>query len=198
MNRTAVLGEVLESVVSWSRLLGSTRSTPFRGRQLSHSQLEALFLIAHRPAPMSPGFLARELKLTPGAVTQLLDGLRQAGLVDQQPHPSDAPLPSSHPHPGGRAPGSRVRTRTGDRAGRRVQRSQRRRADHPREPCCPERCGADGCGLPVHSRPSHHLGTELSFDITTGPAEGLSDLRARLAVDTNCTVCNIEGALKWR
>ncbi|MGV8909719.1 MAG: MarR family winged helix-turn-helix transcriptional regulator [Propionicimonas sp.] len=58
--------------------------------QLSRSQLEALFLIAHRPAPMSPGLLARELQLTPGAVTQLLDGLRQAGLVDQQPHPSDA------------------------------------------------------------------------------------------------------------
>jgi DNA-binding MarR family transcriptional regulator len=39
---------------------------------------------------MSPGLLARELRLTPGAVTQLLDGLRQVGLVDQQPHASDA------------------------------------------------------------------------------------------------------------
>jgi len=88
--RVSLLGEVLESVVSWSRLLGSTRAVPFRGLQLSRSQLEALFLIAHRPAPMSPGLLARELKLTRGAVTQLLDGLRRAGLVDQQPHPTDA------------------------------------------------------------------------------------------------------------
>jgi DNA-binding MarR family transcriptional regulator len=39
---------------------------------------------------MSPGLLARELRVTPGAVTQLLDGLRHAGLVDQQPHPTDA------------------------------------------------------------------------------------------------------------
>lgn len=63
---------------------------PFHGVQLGRSQLEALFLIAHRPEPMSPGSLARELRLTPGAVTQLLDGLRQAGLVDQQPDPLDA------------------------------------------------------------------------------------------------------------
>ncbi len=88
--RMSLLGEVLESVVSWSRLLGSTRAAPFHGLQLSRSQLEALFLIAHRPAPMSPGVLAHELKVTRGAVTQLLDGLRQAGLVDQRPHPSDA------------------------------------------------------------------------------------------------------------
>ena len=88
--RETLLGQVLESVVSWSRVLGSTRAAPFHGVQLGRSQLEALFLIAHRPAPMSPGLLARELKLTPGAVTQLLDGLRQVGLVDQQPHPSDA------------------------------------------------------------------------------------------------------------
>jgi DNA-binding MarR family transcriptional regulator len=88
--RLSLLGEVLESVVSWSRLLGSTRAAPFHGLQLSRSQLEALFLIAHRPAPMSPGVLANELKVTRGAVTQLLDGLRQAGLVDQRPHPSDA------------------------------------------------------------------------------------------------------------
>ena len=90
MNRTSALGEVLESVVSWSRRLGATAGAPFRGVQLTRSQREALFLIAHRPTPMSPGLLAHELRLTPGAVTQLLDGLRQAGLVEQRPHPSDA------------------------------------------------------------------------------------------------------------
>lgn len=88
--RENLLAEVLESVVHWSRQLGSVRAAPFRGMQLGRSQLEALFLIAHRPPPMSPGSLARELRLTPGAVTQLLDGLREVGLVDQQPHPSDA------------------------------------------------------------------------------------------------------------
>ena len=108
--RVSLLGEVLESVVSWSRLLGSTRAVPFRGLQLSRSQLEALFLIAHRSTPVSPGLLARKLKLTPGAVTQLLDGLRQAGLVDQQPHPSDAR--------------SRVLTLTGD-AGSQVNEFER-------------------------------------------------------------------------
>ena len=81
MNRTSALGEVLESVVSWSRRLGATAGAPFRGVQLTRSQREALFLIAHRPMPMSPGLLAHELRPTPGAVTQLLDGLRQAGLV---------------------------------------------------------------------------------------------------------------------
>ena len=88
--RLSRVGEVLESIVSWSRLLGGTRAAPFHGVQVSRSQLEALFLIAYRPEPMTPGSLARELKVTPGAVTQLLEGLRQVGLVDQQPHPSDA------------------------------------------------------------------------------------------------------------
>lgn len=88
--RRKMLGEVLESITAWSRLLGSTRSVPFRGVQLSRSQLEALFLIAHRPPPISPGSLARDLGLTAGAVTQLVDGLRQAGLVDQRPDPGDA------------------------------------------------------------------------------------------------------------
>lgn len=88
--RRKLLGEVLESVTAWSRLLGSTRSASFRGRKLSRSQLEALFLIAHRPPPVTPSSLARDLGLTAGAVTQLLDGLRHAGLVDQRPHPGDA------------------------------------------------------------------------------------------------------------
>ena len=38
---------------------------------------------------MTPSRLAAELGLTAGAVTQLVDGLRDAGHVDIGPHPSD-------------------------------------------------------------------------------------------------------------
>ncbi|WP_418275406.1 MarR family winged helix-turn-helix transcriptional regulator [Isoptericola jiangsuensis] len=88
--RPQLVAAVLESVVGLSRELASARRSPFGDQQLSSSQLDALFLLAHAPTPLTPGALADRLGVTRGAVTQLVDGLRSLGLVDQVPHPTDA------------------------------------------------------------------------------------------------------------
>lgn len=81
---------MLDVVAGWSRVLASGRTGPFGTLPLSRSQTDALFLLARAPEPLTPGTLASMLGLTPGAVTQLLDGLRTADLVTHQPHPTDA------------------------------------------------------------------------------------------------------------
>lgn len=80
----------IEVFVEWARVLDSQRSFPFGGLKLTRGQLEALFLIAHADQPATPGSLARSLRVTPGAVTQVLAGLLDAGLVEQRRDPSDA------------------------------------------------------------------------------------------------------------
>ena len=88
--REAHVGEVIERTIALGRSLRTGRRTPFHGRVLTGSQLEALFHLAHGPAPVTPTALAAALALTPGAVTQLVDGLRSEGLVETAPHPDDA------------------------------------------------------------------------------------------------------------
>jgi len=88
--RARVLGEVLASVVAVSRDIRAERRTPFHGRTLTASQMDALFHLAHGPAPVTPGALAGVLGVTPGAVTQLVDALRAEGLVETSTHPDDA------------------------------------------------------------------------------------------------------------
>ena len=68
----------------WARLLDSHRGFPFGGLQLTRAQLEALFFVAHAAGPATPTALAKALGVTRGAVTQLLAGLLEAGLVEQE------------------------------------------------------------------------------------------------------------------
>ncbi|MGC4154900.1 MAG: MarR family transcriptional regulator [Propionicimonas sp.] len=89
-SRAVLIGQVLESIVAWSRPLAQARSGPFADHRLSRSQTEALFLIAHGRHPTTPGSVADALGLTAGAVTQLVDGLRQQGLVTTGTNPDDA------------------------------------------------------------------------------------------------------------
>lgn len=81
---------ILASFVGWARVLGSGAERPFGADELSRSQLDALFHIAHSPEPVTPSRLAKWLGVTAGAVTQLVDGLKSSGLVEQRPHPTDA------------------------------------------------------------------------------------------------------------
>ncbi|TQK17546.1 DNA-binding MarR family transcriptional regulator [Microbacterium sp. SLBN-154] len=89
-DRDTAIGRVLEGVVSARRLLGDARRRPFASLMLTTSQLEAMFLLSHTAEPVTPGRLAQRLGITAGAVTQLVDGLRKSGLVEQAPHPTDA------------------------------------------------------------------------------------------------------------
>lgn len=82
-DRAAQIGTVLESIVTLSRALATPRSTPFGEVLLTRTQLEILFLLAHDHDPVTPGRLAATLKVTPGAITQSMDQLREHGLVEQ-------------------------------------------------------------------------------------------------------------------
>lgn len=81
---------VLESIVAWSRVLGQGRSLPLGDLRLTRSQIDTLFLIAHSVHPVTPTSVATALALTPGAITQLVDGLRREGLVTTHENPHDA------------------------------------------------------------------------------------------------------------
>ncbi|TFC96793.1 MULTISPECIES: MarR family transcriptional regulator [Cryobacterium] len=82
-DRSIQVGEVLAAVVRLSRLLASPRSTPFGSTVLTRTQLDVLFLLAHEPDAVAPGQLAAPLQVTRGAVTQLVDQLREHDLVEQ-------------------------------------------------------------------------------------------------------------------
>lgn len=88
-DREQSVGEVLAGVVVLSRSIAADRRTPFDGVDLTASQLSLLFLLAHGQETVTPGAAASALGVTRGAVTQLVDGLRDAGLVESIPHPDD-------------------------------------------------------------------------------------------------------------
>ena len=82
-HRSSQVGEVLAAVVRLSRSLASPRSTPFGSTVLTRTQLDVLFVLAHAPDAVTLGQLAALLHVTPGAVTQLVDQLREHDLVEQ-------------------------------------------------------------------------------------------------------------------
>lgn len=89
-DRLAAIGRAVEVFVAWSRVLDSHRTFPFGEANLSRSQVEVLFLVAHSAPPVTPGRLAEALGVTRGAVTQLVAGLVSAGLVEQRRDAADA------------------------------------------------------------------------------------------------------------
>jgi DNA-binding MarR family transcriptional regulator len=88
-DRSAAIGRVLEEFIEVNRVIAGPRVTPFAGLELSRSHLEALFLIAHRNS-VTPGALAAAMRITAGAVTQLIAKLREAELVTATPSPTDS------------------------------------------------------------------------------------------------------------
>ncbi|AQX14965.1 MULTISPECIES: MarR family winged helix-turn-helix transcriptional regulator [Tessaracoccus] len=81
--RATLIGGAIEAIVMWSRVMDSHRMIPFGELNLSRAQLEVLFHIAHSPSPATPGAIAARLGVTAGAVTQLVAGLSDLGLVRQ-------------------------------------------------------------------------------------------------------------------
>ena len=88
-DRATAVGQVLEELIETSRVLAGPRVMPFAGLELGRSHLEMLFLIAHRDS-VTPGLLASAMRISAGAVTQLLAKLREADLVVATPTPSDS------------------------------------------------------------------------------------------------------------
>jgi DNA-binding MarR family transcriptional regulator len=80
---------ILTAMAGLSRLLTAARHVPFRGRGLGRSHIDALFVLTHRRTPVTPSSLAAALGVTAGAVTQLLETLAAAGLVESDLNPQD-------------------------------------------------------------------------------------------------------------
>lgn len=87
--RERSVADILAGVVALGRSIAAQRRTPFEGVELTSSQLSLLFLLTHSPKPVTPSAAASALGITRGAVTQLVDGLRAAGLVESVPNPQD-------------------------------------------------------------------------------------------------------------
>lgn len=90
IDRATQIGSVLESAIMLSRALARPRLTPFGDAVLTRTQLEILFVLAHAMEPVTPGRLAATLRVTPGAITQTMDQLRDQHLVEQSPSDLDA------------------------------------------------------------------------------------------------------------
>ena len=87
--RDTLIGGAIEAIVMWTRVMDSHRMIPFGELNLSRAQLEVLFHIAHSPSPATPGAIAARLGVTAGAVTQLVTGLVELGLVRQDRDTTD-------------------------------------------------------------------------------------------------------------
>ena len=83
VHRSTQVGEILAAVVRLSRSIANPRSSPFGDTVLTRTQLGVLFVLAHAPDTVSPGQLAAQLQVTPGAITQIVDQLRERGLLEQ-------------------------------------------------------------------------------------------------------------------
>lgn len=88
-DRATPIGRVLESIITLSRAMAAPQSTPFGSAVLTRTQLDILFVLAHSTGPVTPGHLAAALKVTPGAITQTMDQLRDHALVEQSSCKSD-------------------------------------------------------------------------------------------------------------
>lgn len=87
--RSQQIRTILTEVVRLSRVLASPRSTLFGEVTLTRTQVDILFLLAHGSEPFTPGRLADILQVTRGAITQTVEHLRAAGLVQQKPAEHD-------------------------------------------------------------------------------------------------------------
>lgn len=107
-----LLREVLRVLVELGPRLDRLRSEGLASLGLTLPRVRALAAVVE--APRTSAELARELGLTPRAVTALVDGLVEAGLVERRPHPTDRRAAVVWPT----ARGRRVRRNLEDRSAR--------------------------------------------------------------------------------
>lgn len=87
-DRERELHGILRSMMTLSRILGARGRHPFQERGLGRRQMDVLFFVA-QAGRMTVGELARALGVTSGAISQVLDSLRDARLVSVTPDPGD-------------------------------------------------------------------------------------------------------------
>jgi DNA-binding MarR family transcriptional regulator len=84
--RIRAFGVLLDTAARMERLLGSAME---RESGISHAMFEVLLRVAESPAGATMGDLSRELVLTSGGATRLVDRMVEAGLVQRQRSESD-------------------------------------------------------------------------------------------------------------
>jgi DNA-binding MarR family transcriptional regulator len=88
VTRQEIINKLFESMNVAKRGMHARMQTITNGIPVSHTQLELLFTIKHSQ-PVSFKQLAAQLQLTPGAVSQLADGLNQQDLIKRETDPND-------------------------------------------------------------------------------------------------------------
>lgn len=83
-----LLQEITNNMSSIRRLMVTCMVRMDGEEQLPPSQGELLFIVSHE-GPISSTELAKAMQLTPGAITQLVESLERAGLVERKPSPAD-------------------------------------------------------------------------------------------------------------
>jgi DNA-binding MarR family transcriptional regulator len=87
-SRVTIINEVFENMSAMKRGMYSHFQTIMKDCPVSRTQLELLFTIKHLQ-PISFKHLAKQLYLTPGAVSQLADSLLQDGFITREIDPND-------------------------------------------------------------------------------------------------------------
>lgn len=87
-SRTRNLQELFAASALTQRMMHMSMHRTFDELGIAPSQLQLLQLIEHAQ-PVSLKTLATEMRLTPGAITQLVDGLVEAGYVERTPDAAD-------------------------------------------------------------------------------------------------------------
>jgi len=82
-NRAELVQALFESMGATKRAVAACWQRIDQDHPVSHGQLELLFTIFHEQ-PVSFKQLARQLHLTPGAISQLVEGLEQHQLITRQ------------------------------------------------------------------------------------------------------------------
>lgn len=82
-DRDETIAKLTEAMRTMKHIMHGRMQAALQASPVSHAQLELLFTI-HRLQPVSFKQLATQLCLTPGAVSQLVDGLESSELVTRE------------------------------------------------------------------------------------------------------------------
>lgn len=86
--REDIIQQIFETTGSMKRRLHGQFQSSFEQLNISPAQMELLFTVYH-VEPVTHKQLAHKLQMTPGAVSQLVDGLEEHRLISRAASPTD-------------------------------------------------------------------------------------------------------------
>jgi DNA-binding MarR family transcriptional regulator len=88
MDRERRLSEVIEALTGWTVAVVQFNGMVADGLGVTATDLQCLYVLS-RHGPATPGELGRQVNLTSGAASRMVDRLESAGRVVRKPHPHD-------------------------------------------------------------------------------------------------------------